>query len=206
MKTSIKNPGRLQTTENGSILSGYNQDWYSTAYKRTRGCGPTVATMLLIYTNQKESAGLPLSPDNTANIKKAMELVWDYVTPNRFLGTNSTEKFTNGLKTFFTDYKLSWQAKRLPVPLFKSKRPSAHDTAQFIKTALENDCPVAFLNLQKGDCHELDTWHWMLITAIDEANGSYIVKCFDNGNIIGFDLGEWLKTSRFGGGFVYITK
>lgn len=203
-KTMLKNPEILQITESGHTLSGYDQDWYSTDYKRTRGCGPTVATMLLSYTAQKRRIILPFTTDSIPAVKKAMELVWEYVTPTRFLGTYSTALFAAGLERFSSDHALGGEVKRLPVPLSKGSRPSTAKTARFITDALAADCPVAFLNLQKGSCSELETWHWMLITAIDCSDGKYTVECFDNGNCLTFDLDNWLKTSRFGGGFVYI--
>lgn len=199
----IKNKNYLEFDDTGRKLYGYNQDWFSTEYKRTRGCGPTVATMMLNYMATREAVKLPFSGNSIAEATTAMEQVWEYFIPNALLGLYSSKNFCLGGSWFIFDYGLSWKIRRLRVALLKKERPSLKKTVDFIKRGLDSDCPVAFLNLHKGKSRQLESWHWNLIVGIEEENGHYIVTCYDNGAIKNFNLGLWLATSKIGGGFVY---
>ena len=36
----------------------------------------------------------------------------------------------------------------------------------FVRLGLDQDCPVAFLNLSNGRLTNLDSWHWVTITGL----------------------------------------
>ena len=204
----IKHPEWLQVKLNNANLFGYDQDWYATSFQRTRGCGPTAAAMLLSYLNRREAGPLPYDGNSIPAITNVLEDVWQYVTPNWLLGLNSTEKFCKGVAALLGYYGLNWQCRRLSVAAFAPRRISLAQAVSFLEAGLAADCPIAFLNLQKGRATALESWHWIVIISLDydALANRYTVECYDGGRAITFDLGLWLKSTRFGGGFVYLTK
>lgn len=203
----IQHPEWLQVEVDNKRLYGYDQDWYATAFKRTRGCGPTAAAMLLAYANRREARIMPYQDDNIGEITCIMNDVWKYVTPGRFLGLNSTDKFYDGVTALLEAYGLTWHCRQMRVPILKPLRTSLEKVIAFVKKGLAADCPVAFLNLHKGRASELTSWHWIVLVALDyDANREcYLATCYDGGKMITFNIGEWLATSNLGGGFCYLT-
>lgn len=203
----IKHPEWLQIEADNQILYGYNQEWYQTSFKRTRGCGPTAAAMVLLYLNRREVEPLPYQSNGIFAITKVLENVWDFVTPGWLLGLNSTGKFCRGMEALLRHYGLSWRCRELSLSAFKSKRASLSQVVKFLEDGIASDCPIAFLNLHKGQVTALESWHWIVLVSLsyDASQNRYIATCYDGGRSITFDLGLWLETSRFGGGFVYIT-
>lgn len=203
----IKHPEWLQLTEGQQTLYGYNQEWYTTSYQRTRGCGPTVGAMLLYYLNIRAGRPLPYSCRSITEVIKVLDDVWKFITPFRFMGLSSTKKFYDGIENLFRHYHLDWKCHRLSIPLLGDDRPSLAQTVQFVETAFKEDSPVAFLNLHRGKVSAFDSWHWILVIALDydEKTKVYTATCYDGGRRITFDLGLWLETTWFGGGFAYVT-
>jgi hypothetical protein len=203
----LEHPEWLQWHTGQQTLYGYNQNWYQTSFQRTRGCGPTAAAMLLLYVNRREKEPLPYRSDSLAAIIRVLENVWNFITPGRFLGLSSTKKFCKGMAQLLRHYGMSWQSKRLSIPLFHFRRPSLTQVVQFLEAGMAADCPIAFLNLHKGKVRAMDSWHWTVLVALnyDAVQNCYWATCYDGGRTITFDLGLWLKTTLFGGGFVYIT-
>jgi len=203
----IKHPEWLQIATNNPILYGYNQKWYQTSFQKTRGCGPTAAAMLLLYLNRREAGPLPYKSSNISSITRVLEDVWRFVTPGWLLGLSSTEKFCKGMDDLLRNYGLSWRCQRLSIPAFKSKRTSLAQVVKFLEEGMAGDCPIAFLNLHNGRVTNLDSWHWIVLISLfyDTSQKCYMATCYDGGRSITFDLDHWLKTSRLGGGFVYVT-
>lgn len=203
----IKHPEWLQIEENHPKRYGYNQDWYGTSFQRTRGCGPTTAAMLLLYLNIREGEPLSYKSHSISTIKVIMEDVWNFVTPGWLLGLNSTGKFCTGIEVFARNYRLNWKWRKLSITAFQLKRPSLAQVVQFLEEGIASDCPIAFLNLHKGQVTTLESWHWIVLVSLsyDIAQNRYMATCYDSGYLVTFDVGLWLKTTRLGGGFVYIT-
>lgn len=202
----IKHPEWLQLEANQQKVYGYDQKWYKTSFQRTRGCGPTAAAMLLLYLNQREQTALPYRHDSIATIISVLQDVWDFVTPGWLLGLNSTKKFCTGMALLFKEYGLDWRCHTLPIMARRSKRSSLLQVVSFLEQGLAADCPIAFLNLHNGQVTTFDSWHWSVLVALsyDADQKRYIATCYDSGRSIKFDLGLWLDTSKFGGGFVYV--
>jgi len=203
----IKQPDWLQIQIEKKIVYGYNQNWYPTSFQKTRGCGPTVASMLLLYLNQRERKHLSYQGHNIAAITQVLEDVWSFVTPGWLLGLNSTRKFRKGVERLVEHYGLDWQCHTLSIAARTSRRASLQETVKFLEEGIASDCPIAFLNLHKGHVTAFDSWHWIVLVSLlyDENQNRYIATCYDAGCPITFDLGLWLDSSRLGGGFVYIT-
>ena len=68
----------------------------------------------------------------------------------------------------------------------------------FVRRSLARDCPVAFLNLHNGRVKELDWWHWVSITALEDGRAEIL----DSGNRLTIDFHLWYETTRRRGGFV----
>lgn len=203
----IKHPEWLQIETDKPKLYGYNQGWYKTSFQRTRGCGPTAAAMLLLYLNRREGEPLPYKSHSISSITEVLENVWNFVTPGWLLGLNSTEKFCKGMEELFGHYGLIWQCRRLSITACKSKRKSLSQVVSFLEEGITSDCPIAFLNLHRGQVTSLESWHWIVLVSLsyDASQNCYMATCYDGGSSITFDLGHWLETTRYGGGFVYVT-
>lgn len=202
----IKHPEWLQVETDKPKLYGYNQEWYKTSFQRTRGCGPTAAAMLLIYLNRREAEPLPYEGSTIATITEVLENVWSFVTPGWLLGLNSTEKFCKGMQALLEYYELNWQCRRLSITASRSKRKSLSEVVTFLEDGIASDCPVAFLNLHRGQEITLESWHWIVVVGLsyDPIHSRYMVMCYDGGRSLVFDLDLWLQTSKLGGGFVYV--
>jgi len=202
----IKHLEWLQLEIDNEKMYGYNQEWYQTSFRRTRGCGPTAATMLLLYLNIREGTPLPYHNNNISFIAEVLEKVWDFVTPSWLLGLNSTVKFCKGMDTLLEHHGLSWRCRRLSITASRSKRASLSQVVKFLEDGIASDCPIAFLNLHKGQAATLYSWHWIVLVSLsyDASLNIYRATCYDGGRLVTFDLGLWLETTKFGGGFVYI--
>lgn len=203
----IKHPEWLHVELDDNNTYGYKQDWYMTSFRRTRGCGPTAAAMLLLYLNRREAAPMPYESCSIYSITRVLNDVWEFVTPGWLLGLNSTQKFCNGVKDLLEHYGLAWECHRLSVTARRLKRPLLSQVVQFLEDGIASDCPIAFLNLHKGEVAEFESWHWIVLVSLSYDQGSrrYMATCYDGGCSLTFDLGLWLETTRLGGGFVYIT-
>jgi hypothetical protein len=202
----IKHPEWLQIDKDNQKLYGYDQDWYGTSFQRASGCGPTTAAMLLLYLNMRETGSLPYRNDSIAAITKALEAVWEFVTPG-WMGLSSTGKFCRGVTAFLRHHRLGWQCHELSLSAFRSKRQSLLQVVSFLEDGIASDCPIAFLNLHKGKVTALESWHWIVLVSLayDESQSRYLATCYDAGRCLTFDLDLWLTTTRLGGGFVYLT-
>ncbi len=202
----IKHPEWLQVEIDNQKLYGYRQEWYKNFFRRASGCGPTAASMLLLYLNMREAGPLPYQNHSISSIIKILEDVWNFVTPG-WLGLNTTEKFCRGVKALLDYYGLGWRCHELSLTASRSKRKTLAQVVNFLEDGLALDCPCAFLNLHKGQVSALEGWHWIVLVSLsyDERQNRYLATCYDGGRSVTFDLGLWLDTSKLGGGFVYIT-
>lgn len=203
----IRHPEWLQIETDNLKLYGYDQDWYMTSFQQTRGCGPVAAAMLLLYLNRREAEPLPYRSHSISTITEILEDVWKFVTPGWLLGLNSTEKFYKGVENLLRHYGLNWRCQRIGISFFKANRATLSQVVKFLQDGLASDCPIAFLNLHKGQVTTLESWHWCVLVALsyDTGQNRYMATCYDGGSSITFDLGLWLETTKLGGGFVYVT-
>ena len=201
--------------EGGELYTGGDQHWYpKDGFIPQGGCGAATASNLLAYylrtkpevfdTAAKTGlAGLadPL-PCKEANTKHGyvefMKKVYRFMYPRA--GGLMAEGFMEGITGLAEEYSLPYTPMLLRVPVARSKRPDYNSIIDFIRLSLESDIPVAFLILSNGCVSELDTWHWVTITAIDETEKR--VQILDNCNVFPADLCAWLNTSIMGGSFV----
>ena len=180
---------------------GSNQEWFPDAWQRMSGCAPSVTANIFLYHYQKAEADRYCSKKDLLAL---MEETWNYVTPGEG-GLPSTSKFAEKVKDFGCSHNLKLDSRILKVPADKSRRPSLNEMIDFITQALEQETPVAFLNLCNGEVETLDKWHWVTITALkydkDAATATAMIS--DEAISKEIDMALWLATTTMGGGFVY---
>lgn len=200
----IKNPDafKIQDEQTDAVYYGCNQEWYPTKWQRRSGCGPTTSTTILqyLYATRKNSAPSPLTKGACL---QCMEDVWKYVTPGP-QGISSTQKLCKGLGAYAHAKSLHLRTDALDIPRFRNKRPPFSETLAFLDKALENDLPVAFLNLHNGQEPILDPWHWVTIISMEYQpdHSKAFVGILDEGLRKYIDFSVWFHTTLWGGGLV----
>lgn len=202
----LKHIDILKMELEGRIVYGCDQAWFTHSWQEMAGCGPTVGAMMLIYLNSQNPAWqLPYRYGTREYALAAMQDVWNYIKPG-LKGVNSTQKFQNGLRTLCAHYALRCDVHTLDIPRGHENRPGPGETAAFIQKALRQDCPVAFLNLNRGHEPALESWHWVMLHGLyyDNARGCYMGEIIDQSERKSFSLDHWLHRTTLGGGFVYL--
>lgn len=198
--TKLINGDALRIRDGEHVWYGGDQAWYTDLWQRQAGCGPTNCANLLWYLAATRAGGGPLCPydgGEKAGFLRLMEAVWNYVTPSG-MGVNSPDVFIAGALRYGEAQGVPLTAERLPVPpLYRGARDYA-GMAAFITRALERDLPVAFLNLSNGKVRDLESWHWVTLTAL---RGDDAMIC-DEGRSLWICLRQWADSSILGGGFV----
>lgn len=191
---------------NGRIYLGCSQKWFTSILKRLSGCGPSVATNILLYLSKEHGIVLPVEVKTKDDYAELMEAVWEHVTPtNR--GIYLPEQLIDGILSFADEYGFKVNSHKLAIPKSKNERPSLSEVVEFISNGLLSDCPVAFLNLSSGKVKNLDEWHWVTLVALeaDSALNEVTAVIYDGSEEFQIDLKLWLETTTLGGGFVYFT-
>lgn len=205
MRYSIEKPDRLELNDAvDGVLYGCDQDWFYTSWQRQSGCGPSVASNILLYFHRSGRIDLPVEVKDKTDFIKLMENVWKYVTPTSH-GLFILSQFCGGVNKIIREFHSSLQCDSLKIPKLGKLRPDFSTVTQFILAGLNKDAPVAFLNLSNGSLNNLDKWHWVTVIALDnddETNTTYL-EIFDNSRKTRINLTEWYATTTHGGGFVY---
>ena len=200
-RVSLTHPEWLDITgPEGEITRGADQDWYPDPWQRRAGCGPTAASVIFAYLARTHAGLAPLCPRDVTGRGAFVELmcqVWNYVTPV-FHGLNKPELMVEGMAAYGKSVGLDLSPALFAVPAARTKRLPYEDAAAFVAASLEQDCPVAFLNLHNGLEKRLDWWHWVTITALDGDN----VPILDSGAELESSLRLWYETSKKRGGLV----
>lgn len=188
---------------------GAKQEWFPTDWQRKAGCGPTTAATMAAYLSHVRpelTALYPSGSQNKADFLELMERMWQHVTPGR-KGVNSLRMFTDGFKSFAAERQCMIHTRELDIPRLRILRPSFSQCVAFIRTGLSCDCPVAFLNFSRGRVHNLDSWHWVPIIAMEQQeNGQTLCSILDGGRERKIDFRLWYMTSMTGGGLIYIPR
>jgi hypothetical protein len=197
---SIADPEALGVSEGGQIYYGANQEWFGRQAQRYAGCAPCVASSLMRYITAKREERKTVSKEEMTQL---MEEMWDYVTPGE-TGLPSVALFAESVMGYLKAKEL-FVARVAVCDLHtpKRERPSIAYVANFIESALSTDIPVAFLNLDSGGEKSLETWHWVVITAMERDGDRVEIEYIDEGEFRKADLSLWYKTTEGGGGFVF---
>lgn len=210
MNLSISRPELFDIIdeETADMSFGGNQDWYATEWSRRAGCGPTSAANVLAYLAFTRPALRGLygyDYINRSAFAQHMDDVYAFVTPGN-MGLNRTEMYTDGAISFAHSRGVSLTPHVFgAVSNILRNRPPADALAEFVQAGLNADCPIGFLNLTKGRVRNLQSWHWITITAAQIAGNTLIADSSDEGLPRRFDLRLWYLSTRLPGGLVYFT-
>jgi hypothetical protein len=191
----------------GELFCGCEQDWFGTEWQRRAGCGPCVASNIMIYLHAGGVLQLPYDVSGKAGCLRLMEDMWDHVTPTRY-GVNTVQLFSDGLHSFAGRHGYRLECDVLLYPKKKENRPDFQKVVSFLAEGLELDCPVAFLNLSSGDVDNLDSWHWVTIVRMDAdmENNQAMIEIYDGISSAMIDLKTWCATTSEDGGFVHFRR
>ena len=190
----------------GPEYFGCDQNWYGTEWQRMSGCGPSTASTLLLYLQRTGRIKLPIQVNEQKDCPLLMDQVWEHVTPTPN-GIYRAEQFCQGIESFAGQHGFSLQCQTMLISPAQAKRPPLESAARFIIKALEQDSPVAFLNLCNGAVPNLEEWHWLTLVALnaDDDFSEVFVTVFDGDKSDIIDFGNWLKTTTEGGALVFLT-
>jgi hypothetical protein len=200
----IEQPQLLQLeSTDGEILFGCNQLWYHSYWQRLSGCGPSTASNLMLYFQNKGIIPTKIPVTDQGSFTSLMELVWQFVTP-RYQGVHLLSQFYQGVEGYLQSLGAKLSCSYLQIPKEKELRLPFASVADFITDSLTNDSPVAFLNLSKGSLKNLDEWHWVTIVGFrwEQKSDSYYATIYDASKEWDIDLGRWYASTRRGGGFI----
>ena len=206
MELQLRNPDLLHVKTQSGISIGGSQEWYPDHWQRMSGCAPTTAANQMWYLSQAhtELSSLFNVGDATQERYVALQIkLFNYITPSRPGGTNTSTIFTNGAVKYGKEHGISLLPHVLEIPMPHSKRPQREDVREFFAAAFHADCPIAFMNLSNGNQSNLDSWHWVTIISIDL--DSMVTEICDQGSTLTIDFWAWLKSSLLGGALVYLT-
>lgn len=185
----------------GETYRGGDQEWYPDLWQRRAGCGPTTAAALLAYLSQTRPALAPLRPlagGTRTGFAQYMQALWPYVTPGA-RGLDKPESLVLGCRSFALSRGCRLEGEILKIPRRREDRPTPDACRDFLLRALDNDCPVAFLNYSNGALPNLDSWHWVPLIALTEGEEVLLCTVLDEGEEKVIDLALWLETTLLGG-------
>jgi hypothetical protein len=205
---SISNPNlfKILNEDTREIYHGCDQKWYTTEWQRLSGCGPTVASNLILYLELSRQTTDSSPSVIRKNCLSLMEEIWEYVTPT-VKGVSTTKMFYEALHSYTQSKGLDVRYGFLDMPENKPCRPKFSELLEFLAGALSQDVPIAFLNLCNGAEKCLDPWHWVTIISLEytEDGDQALVTILDESEIKKIDLALWYHSTTKGGGFVYFT-
>lgn len=188
----------------GETYRGGDQEWYPDLWQRRAGCGPTTAAALLAYLSQTRPALAPLRPlagGTRTGFAQYMQALWPYVTPGA-RGLDKPESLVLGCRSFALSRGCRLEGEILKIPRRREDRPTPAACRDFLLRALDNDCPVAFLNYSNGSLPNLDSWHWVPLIALTEGEEVLLCTVLDEGEEKVIDLALWQETTLLGGALV----
>jgi len=209
MNYSIQHPElfRIKDGKTHFIAYGGDQAWYAKFWNRKSGCGPTTASNLTAYLALTHPPYRKLyAPDTMLkhDFQRHMETLFGYVTPG-LGGVNHIRKFIAGVKRYTDELKLPVTIHSFSVDGKDTQTRDIQALREFVKNALINDSPIAFLNLSNGNETILQSWHWITITSALFEENKLIATASDEGDERTFDLQKWFTSTQMHGGLVYIT-
>jgi hypothetical protein len=191
--------------KSGHMFLGCDQDWFvNDGFIRQAACGAAVCSTIFLYLlrTREEWRAHPLEFGSKDAILPFMETVYAYVRPRK--GGVMADHFSEGAMALAKSIQIPVTPESLKIPVRKSRRPLADEVKDFLVASITADIPAAFLILSNGRSENLDTWHWVTVTAIDteETGVGLRAQILDNGILFWANLGLWLQTSLIGGAFV----
>ncbi len=206
--SALAHPENLHVrTADGECFYGCEQAWFGTEWQQRAGCGPSVASNIMLYLHQGGKLHLPYDLPNQGGCLQLMEAMWAHVTPTR-MGVNTVQLFSDGLHAFAGQHGYKLDCDALLYPKRLESRPTFAEVLAFLAEGLSLDCPIAFLNLSNGEVGNLDAWHWVTIVRLDVEDGGAraFVEIYDGNASARVDLRMWCDTTTEDGGFVHFRR
>lgn len=206
MLYSINHPEVFIIRENiNKEAYGGNQAWYPKYWARQSGCGPTSAANIMAYLAETRAEYSNLYEQKSQyreDFVSHMEVLFDYVKPGP-MGVNHVDKFINGVHIYANSKGLSLKSYLLSVESKTIGKRDKKELSEFVQTAMEQDAPIAFLNLSRGAEIHLQNWHWITITSVQIEENHIWAVASDEGRKRRFDLLLWYMTTGMHGGLIY---
>ena len=208
---SLAQPELLSVLDKGRNVRSFggNQDWFPNKWQRDSGCGPTAAATILSYIGRGPNCTIIFpqlvygsNPIDQGDMAEFMNTLWNYVTPGT-IGVHRTSIFTAGVPRFMENLGYNAEFRELFFPRDIDARCTVEQAVNFIRSARENDVPIACLNYSNGALDNMCSWHWVSITALELDGDDVFVTISDEGAKKKINFGLWMKTSLFGGALVY---
>lgn len=212
IKLTLPEESLLEISDRGKLAYGCNQAWFPTPWSRGSGCGPAAAANIFYYLSCTMPAARALSPfcreDAPVERKQFaayMKKVWKCVTPG-IHGINSTDLLANGMALYAAQAGVSLDLFTLDVKTQQHPMTEEfyRECVDFILAGLSDGIPVAFLNLDNGQVHNLSRWHWIVITGVsgEQDLSRFTLHVTDEGRKREIDFKRWLYTTYGGGGLL----
>ncbi|MDR1157935.1 MAG: hypothetical protein LBK75_06460 [Oscillospiraceae bacterium] len=197
MNISILSPKLLSVTAPDAVYMGGSQEWYEGAWQRRAGCGPTVASGLVWYLVRSRPRLAPLCDVGDAGQVRFLALMrdmFDCVTPGS-QGVNTARLFSDGVRRYGAARGVPLAVRTLEI---HRRGPGA--LRDFAARCLRDDLPMGFLNLSNGALRNLDSWHWVLLSALETE--TLTAEICDQGHVKEIDMAMWMRTTLLGGALV----
>lgn len=193
--------GQFLPVDFGTYYGGA-QAWYGS--NSGNGCGPTAASNILAYLDDKNSSsyGNLYQEDDlsTFNYTYHMIKVYNYLSPiNPFYGLTSVSSFTTYVENYASEKSVNLNGHYIT-----AKNTGEQTVINFIKAGLNADTPVAALNLSLPNSFKW-AWHWVTITAFNDnghLDNEIVISSWGRKYTVNF-LVYYLRGYGNGGGYAY---
>jgi hypothetical protein len=206
MLCSIKHPESFIIKENNNREAfGGNQAWYPKYWARQSGCGPTSAANIMAYLAETRAEYATLYEQKSRQKEyyvRLMEELFDYVKPGP-MGVNHVDKYIIGVHRYAKSKGVLLKPNLLSVERETMGDRKKKELAEFVQRAMEQDAPIAFLNLSRGHEIQLQNWQWSTITSVNIEENHIWAIASDEGRERKFDLLLWYMTTGMHGGLIY---
>ena len=192
--------GWIVTGPDGAVTHGADQDWFPDLWQQRAGCGPTAAAVILLLSGPGPGRSWPPLPGggHGPRLLHRPDVPGVGARDPCFPRSQPAGADGRGHGLLAAARGLTLTPGLFVFPSARTKRPPYEQVEAFVRRALERDCPVAFLNLHNGRVKELDYWHWVTITALEDTTAVIL----DSGSALRIDLRLWYETTKRRGGFV----
>ncbi len=211
---ALKNPDFLKITDKNDAFFGGAQAWFSDNFSVNGGCGVVAAANILAYLGEKNAALYPQKSLSKQDFTAFMTELCAFVKIKNFfgqpLGVWGEKRFEKGVLRYAKSRGVSLSAVR-----FRGKK-TLENTAEFIKTALAENLPVAILigfnpRLKRvrcvypsgsAFCGSFEK-HWVTITELSENGGKITLKTSSWGAEAEIDLADFVDGEKIYSALVY---
>lgn len=197
MESHLKNPHLLRLP--GKLASGafgLSQEWFPKKWQRLSGCGPTTAATLYFYLARKQGLHDGATQEDALRLMSAM---WHQITPGP-LGLYNPHRFIRGFSNYAARQGQFFTTQAM---FCRGRRPKhVHQALDFIHSGLQNDVPVAFLNLHSR-YPSISPWHWMPIIGLAPHKGKSQATVLDYGYRRTVPIEDWLSRLPTIGAFIW---